>query len=152
MKHKAYDLSFNKGTSLDVIFQNGEIKRYDMSVLFSRYPQLKALKDRTLFTSGKLMGASGIVWNDELDISVETIYQDGEYIGMKTPAPCMAAADAVRIARARADISQKELASLTGMDQADISKLERGFSNPSIATLNKIAKALNGRLVISIEE
>ena len=77
MFHKAIKLKFNEGTSFDVTFLTGEIKRYDISVLFDKYPQLKALTDRNLFLSGKLTGAYGIMWNDELDIETETVYEDG---------------------------------------------------------------------------
>lgn len=80
MFHKAIKLEYREGTTLELTFQDGMIKRYDMSVLFGKYPQLKALQDRTLFTTGKLLGPFGIVWNDNLDIETETIYQDGETI------------------------------------------------------------------------
>ena len=77
MFHKAIELRFLEGTALEVLFQTGEIKRYDMRVLFPKYPQLAALEDRDLFLSGKLMGSYGIIWNDNLDIETETIYEDG---------------------------------------------------------------------------
>ena len=80
MFHKALDLKIGEGTSLEVRFQDGRIKRYDMAALFGKYPQLRALEDRNLFLSGRLMGAYGIVWNDDLDIEAETIYEDGETI------------------------------------------------------------------------
>ena len=35
-------------------------------------------------------------------------------------------------------------------DPSDISKIERGVANPSISTLERIAKALGGELVIEI--
>ena len=151
MFHKAIDLEFLNGTELAVRFQDGTVKKYDMSVLFRKYPQLKALEDRTLFLSGKLMGAYGIVWNDELDIETETIYQEGELIRQEKPIPSNSAAQAVAYARAKADLSQKQLSELTGIDQSDISKIERGTYNPSVATLERIANALGRRLTISIE-
>lgn len=151
MFHKAIDLEFLNGTELAVRFQDGNVKKYDMSVLFRKYPQLKALEDRTLFLSGKLMGAYGIVWNDELDIETETIYQEGELIRQEKPIPSNSAAQAVAYARAKADLSQKQLSELTGIDQSDISKIERGTYNPSVATLERIANALGRRLTISIE-
>lgn len=70
---KAIKLDFKEGTTLELTFQTGEIKSYDMANLFKKYPQLSALKDRELFLSGKLMGAYGIYWNDQLDIEAETI-------------------------------------------------------------------------------
>lgn len=77
MFHKATKLEFREGTLLELTFQNGEVRLYDMSVLFEKYPQLKALQDRELFISGRLMGAYGITWNDNLDIEAETIYEEG---------------------------------------------------------------------------
>lgn len=77
MFHKAIKLILKEGTSLELTFQNGETKEYDMAVLFPKYPQLETLKKRELFLSGKLMGFHGIVWNDNLDIEAETIYEDG---------------------------------------------------------------------------
>ena len=54
-------------------------------------------------------------------------------------------------ARCNADITQKQLAELTGIDQSDISKIERGVANPSVSTLERIAEAVGGKLKISIE-
>lgn len=150
MFHKAIDLRFEKGTTLEVIFQNGEVKKYDMANLFSKYPQMEALKNRKLFTSGKLMGAYGIIWNDELDIEVETVYEDGITIREASPSIHYAVAIAVSQARARAGLSQMELSRRCGIDQSDLSKIERGVANPSINTLNRIAEALGATLSISI--
>lgn len=40
-------------------------------------------------------------------------------------------------------LTQKQLSELTGIDQADISKIENGNANPSIKTLTRIASAMN---------
>lgn len=77
MFHKAVDLQFEEGTILKVFFEDGIAKTYDMAQLFPAYPQLEVLRERSLFTSGKLMGFYGIAWNDQLDIEAETIYQEG---------------------------------------------------------------------------
>ena len=151
MFHKAIHLEFLEGTSLAVTFQDGTVKKYDMRVLFSKYPQLKALEDRQLFLSGTLMGYYGIIWNDELDIETESIYEDGETIRTDPITVHTISAQAIASARAAAGISQKQLAALTGIDQSDISKIERGVANPSVATLERIASALGGQLIIRIE-
>lgn len=136
---------------MELTFQNGEVKAYDMAVLFSKYPQLEALNDRNLFLSGKLMGAYGIYWNDDLDIETETIYEDGVTVG-KTDLPInLSVANAVAVARAKVGISQKELSAQTGIDQSDISKIERGIGNPSVSTLNRLARAMGMELNISIQ-
>ena len=77
MFHKAVKLEYGKDTTLFLTFQTEEIKEYDVSVLFEKYPQLSALKNRELFTSGQLINGYGIIWNDELDLESETVYQEG---------------------------------------------------------------------------
>ena len=148
MFEEAMKTEFNEGTSLTVTFTTGEIKRYDMKEFFKDYPQYEALKNRKLFLSGKAHRTL-IVWNDELDVSMETIYEDGELIGKTKPANI--SCYAVQKARANADVTQKELAKLTGLDQGDISKIERGLANPTVETLEKIAKGLGKQLRITIE-
>ena len=85
MFHKAIKLEYREGTTLELTFEDGKVKRYDMSVLFDKYPQLEALKNRMLFTSGKLIGSYGVVWNDDLDIEAETIYEDDKNVMLFAP-------------------------------------------------------------------
>lgn len=47
-------------------------------------------------------------------------------------------------------MSQKQLAEKVGTKQSAISRLEGGNSNPSVAFLEKVSKALGGKLQISI--
>ena len=150
MFHKAINLEFKEGTALEVTFQNGDVKRYDMSTLFSKHPQLRALEDRDLFLSGKLVGMLGIIWNDDLDISVESIYECGKLVRKEKVQANMLVADAVAEARSRVGLTQAQLAAATGIDQSDISRIERGVGNPSINTLSRIANALGAELNISI--
>ena len=150
MFHKAIKLEYREGTTLELTFSDGKVKRYDMSALFGKYPQLTALKDRTLFTSGRLLGPYGIVWNDDLDIEAETIYEDGKTVREEKPAAFMMVGNAVAAARAKKGLSQKELSDLTGIDQSDLSKIERGIANPSVNTLNRIAQALDAKLTITL--
>ena len=51
-------------------------------------------------------------------------------------------------ARKIAGITQKELAERTGVNQADISKLENGNGNPSLRTLQRLAAGLGKTLKI----
>lgn len=74
---KAVKIEYKDGTAFELTFTNGEIKHYDMAVLFERFPVLAALRDRELFVSGKLAGGYGIIWNDDIDLEVETVYQYG---------------------------------------------------------------------------
>jgi len=52
-------------------------------------------------------------------------------------------------ARQKSGMTQKELADRTGIAQSDISKLEHGNANPSIRTLQRLAKGMG--MVLKIE-
>ena len=49
-----------------------------------------------------------------------------------------------RIAQARVarDLTQKQVAKLAGIDQADVSNIERGAANPTFNTLNALVSAV----------
>lgn len=149
MFHKAIKIEYKEGTVLELTFRTGEVKQFDMKSMFNVYPPIAALNDRKLFTSGKLSGGYGIIWNDELDLEAETVYQEGILVRTEDVPDNYELADALLAARADAGISQKELAARTGIDQSDISKIERGVANPSVATLKRLAKGLGTELVIS---
>lgn len=55
-------------------------------------------------------------------------------------------------ARKELGMTQKELALRSGLTQANISKIEKGISNPTIETLLKLARGLGKRLTIQLEE
>lgn len=48
----------------------------------------------------------------------------------------------IRILRKQKDLSQQQLAELTRMDLTSINEVENGRRNPSLRTINKIARAL----------
>ena len=52
-------------------------------------------------------------------------------------------------ARKNSGMTQKELADKTGIAQSDISKIENGNANPSIRTLQRMAKGMGKKLHIS---
>lgn len=52
-------------------------------------------------------------------------------------------------ARTSQNITQKELAERTGINQADISKLENGTRNPSVNLLKRLAEGMG--MVLKIE-
>lgn len=55
-------------------------------------------------------------------------------------------------ARHDLDITQKELALKAGLTQANVSKIEKGISHPTIETLLKVANGLGKRLIVRIED
>ena len=51
-------------------------------------------------------------------------------------------------ARQEKNISQQELADATGIDRADISKIENGNANPSLKTIKRLAEGLGKKVEI----
>ena len=51
-------------------------------------------------------------------------------------------------ARTSQNLTQKQLSERTGINQADISKLENGTRNPTLNMLKKLAKGMNMELKI----
>ena len=65
--------------------------------------------------------------------------------------PEFAIVRAIIEARTCSGLTQEELSRKSGINQANISKLEHGKANPSVSTLQKLANGLGKRLVISFE-
>lgn len=148
---KAIKLVLKEGTTFDLYFLDGIVKRYDILSLADKFPQLNALKDRKLFEKAKLLGWGGVIWNDELDISSETVFEDGldvtnEYDDVES----VVFGYKIKEKRIQLHLSQQELAEKVGIDQSDLSKIEKGISNPSLKMISRIADGLNLKASISL--
>ena len=64
-------------------------------------------------------------------------------------APEYAIKQALIEARKSSGLTQQQLSERTGIAQCDISKLERGNANPSLRTLQRLAKGMGMRLNLS---
>jgi len=62
--------------------------------------------------------------------------------------PEFAIVQAIINARKIAGLTQQQLSELTGIAQADISRLETGNANPSLSTLKRLATAMDMTLKI----
>jgi hypothetical protein len=56
-------------------FKSGETKVYDLKPLLE-HPFFKPLQNVELFNQAHLVYESTVGWNDDLDISPETLYED----------------------------------------------------------------------------
>lgn len=140
----AIKVKFLEDVKLEMTFQDGKVIRYDMSQMFEKYPQLEELRrNRKLFESGHLnLTGFAVVWNDELDFDATSIYDDGEVVGfIETPLSQQLGALLAKT-RDEMNVTQKELSKKSRIDQGDISKIERGLGNPTIAKISKLFKAL----------
>lgn len=54
-------------------------------------------------------------------------------------------------ARSEAGLTQKQFSYKVGINQAVLSRIETGKANPSIGTLQKLAKGLGKKLVIDLK-
>ncbi len=52
-------------------------------------------------------------------------------------------------ARLEAGMTQEQLSKKTGINQSNLSRIERGVGNPSMATIERIAAALGKKVSIS---
>ena len=79
MFHKITSLATLPDYILLVGFANGEFKQFDLKPLMDKYPPFATLKDVDgLYEQAKIdAGGYGIVWNDDLDISADGIYEKG---------------------------------------------------------------------------
>ena len=150
--NKAIKLVLKEETTFDLYFSDGIVKRYDILSLADKFPQLNALKDRALFLKGKLFGWSGVIWNDELDIDAETVYEESldvsnEYSDIDN----VVLGYKIKEKRLALNLSQDELAKRVNIDQSDLSKIEKGTANASIKMISRIAKGLGLKVTINIE-
>ncbi|HIQ67815.1 MAG TPA: helix-turn-helix transcriptional regulator [Candidatus Faecousia excrementigallinarum] len=56
--------------------------------------------------------------------------------------PEYAIVQAIIDARKRSGLTQKELSDRSGINQADISRIERGVGNPSLRTIKRLASSM----------
>ena len=76
--HKVKDVSALADLKLSVQFTNGTTKIYDVSPLMQRFSAFRILEDKTLFRDVKVdQGGYGIVWNDDLDLSCDELWENG---------------------------------------------------------------------------
>ncbi len=82
MFHKVKTVSVIPDYWLSVRFAEGVTKIYDLRPLFEKWPAFNDLKnDDTLLYDVKVdTGGYGIVWNDDIDLSCDELFENGETI------------------------------------------------------------------------
>lgn len=151
MTHRIVKIKTMENFVVSVVFQNGIEKEYDLKKLFDIFPQFNQLKeDMNLYKSVHIdIGGYGIFWNDELDLAADEIWDNGVSFG-KTAEQDIKTYVGYKVTEARNEVkmTQKELAEKTSIYQADISNIERGISNPSVQTLQRLAEGMGMKLQI----
>ncbi len=84
MFHKVKDVFPLAGLKLSVQFANGTTKVYEMAPLADRISAFKPLLNEDLFFSVTVdVGGYGVVWNDDIDLSCDELWENG--VEVKTP-------------------------------------------------------------------
>ena len=85
MFHKVKEVTALADYRLCVQFAEGITKIYDVKPLFSKWAVFKKLEDNIDLYNGVEVdtGGYGIIWNDELDLSCDELYDNG--IRIQTP-------------------------------------------------------------------
>lgn len=140
----AINIRFLEGVKIELTFQDGKVITYDMALLENKYPKIKELElNRDLFLSGHLDGGGyGVIWDDDIDIDAMTVYEDGELVGYVSTTLNQKIGLLLAKTRDEKGITQVQLSKLSHIDQGDISKLEKGIGNPTLAKINKLFNAL----------
>ena len=82
MFHKVKAITPLPDLRLGVQFAEGVSKIYDIKPLFNKWPQFKELEESPLlFYDVEVdVGGYGIVWSDELDLSCDELFENGETV------------------------------------------------------------------------
>lgn len=85
MFHKVKAVNVIPDCRLSVQFAEGVTKIYDLKPLFDKWPIFSELKnDEDLLYAVEVdTGGYGIVWNDDIDLSCDELFENGETV--KTP-------------------------------------------------------------------
>lgn len=148
--YEGVKLYFLNDNELAVLFTNGITKKIKISLLISKFQNLKPLLDPIFFKTGRLFNG-GIVWNDYVDLDVNQVYDLGETIKSELNTQNILVGYRIKQIRLSKGLNQQELASKCDMDQADISKLESGKLNISINLLQRVVNALDSKIEIVID-
>lgn len=82
MFHKVKTVNVIPDYRLSIQFAEGVTKIYDLKPLFEKWPVFRNLKnDDTLLYSVEVdAGGYGIIWNDDIDLSCDELFENGETV------------------------------------------------------------------------
>ena len=82
MFHKVKCVNALPDYRLSVQFAEGVTKIYDVSILFEKHKMFLPLKDDAALFSDVVVdqGGYGVIWNDDIDISCDELWTNGEEI------------------------------------------------------------------------
>lgn len=83
MFHKIKNVFPKEDLIIEVEFENQVKKQYDIKKIISKWKVFEDLKDKELFFKVKVdQGGYGIIWNENIDLSCEEIWQNGTNVNI----------------------------------------------------------------------
>lgn len=134
-------------------FSTGEFKQFDIKPLIEKYAPFKMLTQvNGLYEQVKIdIGGYGLVWNDDLDLSADGLYEQG--VECQQPENIekykQILIDELIQARKNARLSQKQLEIISGVAQPCIARMETGNTDPKLTTILKMLEPLGLTLSIT---
>lgn len=154
MKYQSHPLKYvipMAGYELICCFKNGETKIFNMEIIFEKYPEFNVLKEGDLFFKAHAdLGGLCVTFNDELDLSEETLYQHGrkfdqakenKILEKRLYAFC-------KRYREKKKVTQKDMSAYTKIPQSGIARIEAGKSDIHVSTLVSYLQSLGLSLAI----
>ena len=141
MKYKSHPLKYvipMVGYDLICHFKNGETKVFNMEPVFEKYPQFNVLKEGDLFFKAYVdLGGLCVTFNDELDLSEETLYQHGITYNPKKENKKIEKSlyNLMKQSRKETKITQKDMSEYTNIPQSGIARIESGKSDVRLSTI-----------------
>ncbi len=83
MFHKIKNVLPKEDLIIEVEFENQVKKQYDIKKIISKWTVFEDLKNKELFLKVKVdQGGYGIIWNENIDLSCEEIWQNGTNVNI----------------------------------------------------------------------
>lgn len=78
MFHKIKKVETLSNKMLKVEFENNKIKYYNMKNIIEKIKEFEILNNENIFNNARVdKGGYAVIWNDDLDIDCEELYQKG---------------------------------------------------------------------------
>lgn len=151
MVSKILSIKPNTDKTVDVTFFDGQVKKVDAAEISHSKKIREAVADNNIFNTALIDNQrANIVWANGAKLDADLIMSEGTLIEI-VRVDDIAASFADRLYKYREMISmtQKELSEITGISQADISRIERGMSNVSMSTMIRLMDGVGKKVDFS---
>ena len=154
MKYKSHPLKYVIpvfGYELICCFKNGEIKIFNMEQVFEKYPEFEVLKEgNEFFKAHADLGGLCVTFNDDLDLSEETLYNLGRKFDQDKENKILQKRiyELCKRCRKEKKVTQKEVADYTKIPQSGIARIEAGKSDIHVSTLIAYLRSMGLHLAI----